>query len=440
MTEHRMQTQVRDLEEACRKQVSIKVEADQVEKQFKQSFYELRNTITLPGFRRGKVPVSMLQKRFGKEIAEDVKRDLVMEGIQEAVKEHELNLVADPDFDFGAMELVRGEDFSFEVTAEVKPEFDLPDYKGIKVTRTVDTIGDENVDSVIEDLRNKRAVLAPVEDGVAAKDDQLVGRLEVRAGEEILLEREQDGCTAGDADKLAQIPFEGLGDILIGKKIGDSLSCSSTVPEDYPVQDMKGKDVELHFTINEIKRLTVPEADEEFVKSFGFDDMAALREKIEADLKEHAEARADQAVEEAIIDDILGRVDFPVPPTVLASTVRNQMQNEMQRALYSGQIDTSDFEGWMDAKKAEIEPEAARSIRAWYLIQKIAKKEKIFSTESDLEERIVEIARSEGQTPTQVREYFQKNDGIEDLRTGILEQKVRKFLQSKADITEGAAS
>lgn len=435
-----MQTQVRDLEDACSKQVSITIDAEAVEKQFRQSFAELRNTISLPGFRRGKVPISMLQKRFGDEVGEDVKRDLVMEGLQNAVKDNGLDLVADPQFNFEGMTLTRGEEFTFEIDIEVRPEFDLPSYTKIKATRTVDAINDDNVDNVIEDLRKQRAFLSPVEDGTIEKEDNVVGRLEVRSGDEVVLEREQDGCIAGEAEQIAQIPFEGFGDLVLGKKVGDELRTSSTVPEDYPVQDMQGRDVDLHFTINEIKRVEIPEVDEDFAKGFGFDDLKDLREKIDTDLREHAVERADRNVEEAIIDDILGRVDFPVPPTVLSRTVGERLQHEAMQALYAGQMKGDDMQSWVADRKPELEKDAERSIRAWYLIQKIAKKEKIFATESDLEAKINEIARREGQTPTQVREQLREKDGIEELRAGALEEKVRKFLRDKAEIKEETAA
>ncbi|MEZ6196981.1 MAG: hypothetical protein R3F20_14840 [Planctomycetota bacterium] len=137
---------------------------------------------------------------------------------------------------------------------------------------------------------------------------------------------------------------------------------------------------------------------------------------------------------------MLGRVEFPVPPTVLKSTIDSRIREMAMQALMQGRLQASDLDAWSKTTREELEPEARRSIRAWYLIQKIGKKEKIFATESDVAARITEIARQEGRTPTQIREALLEKDAMDDVRASVLERKVRKFLRDKAEIADGKAA
>ncbi|MEE9394544.1 MAG: trigger factor [Planctomycetota bacterium] len=425
-------------DDPCRRKLTVAVESDRVESQFRQSFGELRSTVQLPGFRRGKAPKSVLERRFGEQIADDVKRDLVVEGIEAAIKEHDLQVVSDPDLDFSKIEFERGKGFEFSFDVEVRPTFDLPKYRGLKATRKVQAWTPQEVDDILEDLRSRRAMMVPVGSGKIENEDHVIGPFEVFEGDESLLKRETDSAVAGhEHEKIAGLELKGLSDQLVGKAIGDRLTFETSVPADYPVQDMQGKSVTCHFDIAEIKRIEKPELSDELAKGFGFDDLASFRTQIEGDLEQRQGDAADRAVEEDLINQLLGQVSADIPKSVVEQTMAGRIREIAMQRIMAGELDPDvAHEDHFKTIRDEEMPEVERGIRAWYLIEAIAKKERIFATETDIDARIVEMAQQEQMTPTKVREELSKNDGLNRVRSSILERKVRTFLTEEAEIAE----
>ena len=335
------------------------------------------------------------------------------------------------------VELEPGSDFAFSAEVEVRPEFDLPDYKGIEVDRRLESTTDEEVDGVLEQIRGQKAEWLPVEDEGAQEKDLVIGKLTLKEGDDEAFAREDAHLVVGDDDGLLQIPVDGLAEAFTGAKIEQTITMSGiNVPESHPLSDLRGKDLDLAFDVNEIKRMELPELDDDLAQSFDFDSLEDMTKRVREDLDaRHLEA-ANGKVEEDIIEAILAKTDFPLPESVINEAVARETQNRLMRMMMSGQLGKDDIGSASESLRAEIRPQAEHSIRAWYVLEKIAKKEKIFSTESDFIERVQQMAISSGRTPTQVLEEIEKNEARDRVRTDILEQKVRKWLTDNAKISE----
>lgn len=423
----------------CSKKVSVSIEATAVQAEVDRNYNELRNTITLPGFRRGKAPRSLLEKRFASHVIEDVKRDVVVKGIDAAVKEHKLEIVAYPDVEFEKITLELGKGLDFDFAVEVKPDFTLPSLAGLEAKRPATVVTDADIDQVVNRICERMSDLRPVEGEGAVEKDYVFGALTVTSGDKTEVERDETHATAGiDAD-IDGFPLDDKSRLL-GVKAGAVVAWSTTVPADHKIAALRQKPVDVSFVVSEVKRVHKA-AVEDIIGHYDCDTPEALRERIKGQLLNEKKQAAEVVVEEKLIDLVLERCPFPVPQTVVQKTVNAHVEERLKEAymtaLYAGEkLADEKFHEMAGAMRTEELPKAERSIRAWYLIERIAKKEKIFATEGDLEQKIEEMAVAEGKTPTQIREILVKEDSLDGLRMRILEQKVRNFLKAEARIVD----
>lgn len=423
----------------CSKKVSVSIEATAVQAEVDRNYNELRNTITLPGFRRGKAPRSLLEKRFASHVIEDVKRDVVVKGIDAAVKEHKLEIVAYPDVEFEKISIELGKGLEFDFAVEVKPDFTLPSLAGLEVKRPAAVVTDQDIDQVINRICERMSDLRPVEGEGATEKDYVFGALTVTSGGKVEVERDQTHAAAGIDDAIDGFPLDDKSRLL-GLKADSVLEWSTTVPSDHKIAALRGKSVEAKFAVNEVKRVHKA-AVEDIIGHYDCDTPEALRERIKGQLLNEKKQASEVVVEEKLIDLVLERCPFPVPQTVVQKTVNAHVEERLKEAymtaLYAGEkLADEKFHEMAAAMRTEELPKAERSIRAWYLIERIAKKEKIFATEADLEQKIEDMAVAEGKTPTQIREILVKEDSLDGLRMRILEQKVRNFLKAEARIVD----
>ncbi len=420
----------------CRRKLTVTVPVEEIKAAVEKSYAELRRNVTLPGFRRGKAPRGVLERRFGDHVRDDVKRDLIVGGLEDGIREHGLEVVSDPDFGDAAVELDVEKTFEFSVELDVKPDFELPSMDGIKVSRNIEPVTDERIGEVLERLRNENASWVPVEDEGAASGDLVIGAVKFLDGEEEAFNRDQAHLHVGEDRKLAGAELIDGSDIFIGKKPDDLVEGKVGIPDDHPLSALRGKTLDLRFEVQELKRMELPEIDDDLASQYGMDDLQAMKAKIREDLEENAKAEAQHGVEEKILDALLERVEIAVPETTLNRTLDAQSRDVLIRRVMSGQMGTEDMGAAMTGLRDELRPEAEHSIRAWYLMQKIAKREKIFATESDVQRRIEEMAAARNTTPTKIREELAEKDGLDQVRTSVLEQKVRNWLTEQVEIVE----
>ncbi len=327
----------------CKRRLSITVSADDVRSAINKSYGELRKNVTIPGFRKGKTPRSVLEKRFGDHILEDVKKDLVIDGIQDGIREHELEVVSDPDFNFGDIKMAAEEGMEFDVEVEIRPEFELPEIKDIEVTRVLQEVTDGSVERVVENLRNERASWVPVEDSGAKEKDLVIGKFELIEGEDVVFERNQSHLVVGDDSKLAGVPIPKIEELFTDVNLDQEVTCEVTVPDDHPVKDIAGKTLTSKFDVQEIKRMELPELNDEFAESFGLKSLAELQDKVRSDVANHMLEEANQKVEEDVLDAILERVPMALPESTVTRAVERQAQEVLMQRLMAGELDTENI-------------------------------------------------------------------------------------------------
>lgn len=423
----------------CRKKVSIAVPVERVNQEFQKNYKEISSGMNIPGFRKGRVPRAVLRKRFGERIAHQVKAALLHEMLKAVEEDHEIDVVRNPDIDIESLSVAEEKTFDLEIELEVKPDFELPEYKGIEVDAITLEVKDEAVAERIERLRRQYGELAPVEGEEIAIDDHLVVDLDVTFEE---VEGAPDNFSSENRELMVRegaiIPTLSVDHTsFVGKKAGDEVSGELTFGEDHDTVAFRGHKASYTIKINAHKRLELPELDEEFFGELEVEDEAALKAKITEELERELRAQEEHELEQAIVTKLCEGADFEIPDTVLGHE-RQRMRDSVDMRLRREQPALS--AGERDAKANEEleanEDEIKAKIRRTYILEKIGRKEEIEATEADVDERIEAMARANEIWPHQLREWLQERNMIESLYGDIQLEKVRAFLRDNAKIND----
>ena len=403
-----MSVQVENLEKNMAK-LTVEVEAERLEKALDTAYNRQKKSISIPGFRKGKVPRVMVEKMYGPEIFyEDAANILLQEAYPEAYDECGLEIVSQPSID--VVQLEKGKPFIFTAEVAVKPDVELGKYKGVTVTKIDTSVSDEEVDAEVERQRNSNARMVTVERPVENGDftvidfEGFVDDVPFEGGKADNYELEIGSHSFIDT-------FE---DQLIGKSAGEELDVNVTFPEDYQVQDLAGKPAVFKVKINEVKTKELPELDDEFAQDVSeFDTLAEYREDVKKKLAERKEADAKRTKEDEAIAKIIDKSKMEIPDPMIdmqVSNMLNDFANNMTRQGLS-MDQYLQFTGMTTEKlREQMRPDAVKRIQSSLVLEKIAKEENIEVTDEDVDAKIEEMAKMYGMDAEQMKGYVRDEE------------------------------
>jgi trigger factor len=405
----------------CRRTLSIEVEPGLFDVEKGKVIADFVKDITIPGFRKGKAPKDTIRKRFADEIQTEAIKSLLPDVYAHAVSSENLRPLGDPVFRDISIE--DNEPLKFKVELEVEPVIELEGYKDIKLEAEEIKVDDEEVDNVIESLKERYADYEPVDREAATSDVVVLDY--IPSGDDGELD---------ESKKVADYPVQlGAGQLfpefeeaVIGKKPGEEGEAEITYPEDYKPGRLAGQTVKYSFTVKEVKEKRLPEIDDAFAAKIDekFTSLSELREDIGRRMKEEKDEEARRKMEESVIDKILDANSFEVPATMIDRYKRELAKEDEKRRNMAG-VDAEEDE----EKKKEIEDLfdriARRSIKRFFLIDHIAGLEDIKVTDADMEAEIDHIAAGSGRPVEEIRPYFEKGgEQRRNLMGRIRERKV----------------
>ncbi len=425
-----MSLQVEKLEKNMAK-LTIEVAPEELEKAIEKAYQKNKKKISVPGFRKGKVPRQMIERMYGKEVFyEDAVNDLLPEAYAKALDECEEDIVSSPKID--VVQVEAGQPFIFTAEVALKPEVRLGKYKGVKVDKINTEVTDEEVDARIEEERQRNARNIVVEDRAVKDGDMTVLDFEGFVDGEAFEggKGEDYSLTIGSG---AFIP--GFEEQLIGAEIGKETEVNVTFPEDYHAEELKGKAAVFKCTIKEIKEKELPELDDEFAGEVSeFETLAEYREDIRKNLAEKKEAEAKSQKEDAVIDAIINDSDMELPEPMIETQQRQMVDEFAQRIRMQGltleqyyQFTGSNYDMLFDQTKAQAE----KRIKSRLVLEAVAEKENIVASEEDYTKEIERMAEMYQTEPDKVREMFNEN-GKKDLMADIAIQKAVEFVRDNA--------
>src|SRR6266850_1052211 len=427
-----------------RKEIKIEIEPAAVRESYDRISDQYAKQAKVPGFRPGHAPRAVVRTRFKSEIRSEVLRDVVPGAINEAIQTHELTVLGEPDVQLDNDEPLEkfGEaPISVTVNVEVLPKVELQDYKGIEAVRQTRRITDENVDEMLEVLRETSAAMQPVEDRGAELGDTVTINVE---GTFL-----SDGTDAGEADEEpiktddVEVTLGGKGvqqeftDNLIGVKADDQKTFLVDYPDDFSSKGLAGKKVEYTATVTAVRVKELPEVDDEWAKSLSedFDSVATLRGKIREDLEKRAGHEADHRLRADLMRKLLEAHQFEVPQSMVDHQVNYRLETVVRDMIGRG-IDPRVQEINWEGAREELKGQAEEDVRGSLLLDRIGEEEKIVVSNDEIEAEIRAIAEGSKQPIEQVRSVLTKDGGERSIANRLRNRKALDLLVENAQVID----
>ncbi len=409
-----------------KKKLTIDIPSDVIEGEIENVYKKLSVSAKIPGFRPGKVPRLVLEKRFGKSVETEVIEKLVPEFYTEAVREVGLAPVTYPVFD-SKIEMKRNQPLSFTVTVEVRPKIEGLNYDGFALKEVPLSVDDKDIDDAIKGFQEQAAVYEVVDDSVRESD------LSVISFEGFDEDRIVDGLKAEDYSFIhgdERLPEE-FSSGIIGKNKGDSFDVYTSFPADFHNKAIAGKSIRFRITIKEIKRKRLPSIDDEFANGHGYSDIADMREKLKKDIEGYRSEVITAGYKRELLGRLVESIDFELPQTMLGKEIEYMMLDEKRNALKKGEAARTD-----DELRAGCEGAARRNLKAMFIIDAIAEKEGINVTEEDVRNRLKAMAHKYNVRPEELMKVIISREGsLDGLKREIFEDRVIDLVLSKASIS-----
>ena len=426
-----MNCKVEKTKNANEVKLEITVEAEKFENAMKKVYFQNAKYFNIPGFRKGKAPMNIVEKYYGPEIFyEDAFNDVATENYDEALKENNIEVVSRPEVDIKQME--KGKDLIFTVVVQTKPEVELGKYKGIEIKKIEYTVEDKDIEHELEHMQEHNSRLITVEDRPVEKGDIAT----------IDFEGFVDGV-AFDGGKAEGHDLEigsgsfipGFEDQVIGMKIEEEKDVVVTFPKEYFSKDLAGKEATFKVKLHEIKKKELPKLDDEFAKDVSeFDTLDELKADIKAKLEKNNAQKAKYETEEEAVKAVCEKAKLDIPSGMIDMEVENMLKDFEQRLSYQG-LNLEQYLKMVgkteEEMKKEYEPQATEAIKSRLTLEAIKKAEKIEATEKEIAEKMEEMAKNYGKKV----EEIQDNENLKSyLKEGIESEKVLEFIVKNAKI------
>lgn len=422
-----------DYKGECAYEVKVSIPAANTLKQSEEMFEELQGDAELPGFRRGKAPRKLLERKFGKAVRGEAVEKLVGAAFQRLVKSEDLKPIDYPDIE--GLEDVHEQPadapLDFTLKFEVAPRVTLGEYRGIEVEQPVLDVADEEVDKAIDSIRERQASYETVEKGKAQADDQVIidftGTIDGEPFE------------GGSAENYPYILgsgrfFKEFEAALEGAESGAEVTCDVTFPEDYSSVDLAGKTAHFTIKVNEIKRKTLPELDDDFAGDAGFESVDDLKNSVREDLQRGASEQGLQVAERRAIETIVENSTFELPKSLVDSTADVYYKQELRR-LITLRVPPAELEE-RDAKlREQAREDAIREIKGYVAVGEIGRAENITVEEADFEKEAENIMKRTGMDVDVARRFLSQDDKRSDYEDRIYRQKAMAVVMDNAKVT-----
>lgn len=417
----------------CRRSLTIKIPAEKIKVHVDDVFKEASKHADIKGFRAGKVPRNVLEKKYGAEILAEAKETLINQSFEAACTEKEIVFLGSPELEgIDESPLDPASSFEFQVHVDIKPEIVISRTKGIEVKAGETEVTDEDIQGGLSQLTDQKRTLQPVDEPVEDGDFCKADMFFKLDGEQI---HERKGTQLNTNIPLAGTDQELFKNNLIGAEKGSVFELELNYPNSFEKEEARGKDGKVEIHVHEVMRVTAPPLDDEFAKGFDFDSVEALKEEVTKRIGEEKLKQNTARIEGEIIETILAENPFEIPSS-LVEDQKNHLLSQAGEQMKQQGMDDEAIKAELEKHQEEAAKEANQRVRVFFLLETIAKSEKIFVTESDVDVELRNIAAANQATPDQVKKHYEENKLLDDLRWNVRERKVRDFLRDSAKITD----
>jgi trigger factor len=416
-----------------RKKLTVTVPVESVSREFDKAYRETRKKAVVSGFRKGHVPLKMIKQLYGEDLKADVAQRIISRSYQEALEETGLEPVSSPSI--MEYDLDESKPLTYTAELEVRPEIQLPEYKGLKLTKKVEKVTEQDVTKVLEDLRGKVAQMESVTEERPLKegDVAIMDFNGYRQGEPI-----EGGKGVDYPLEIGSGTFiDGFEEAMIGAKAGEERKFVLTFPKDYQQPELAGEEVQFIVTLKSIKEKILPEVDDEFARDVGeYKDLEELKKGIRENVANVRDREAMLLVKKDMLDQLIQKSSFDLPPSMLEREKGSAVRDYGRRLAMQG-VSEEEIQKQIEGAMGEIEKIAANNIKSSMILDEIARVEEIKLEKEDLDKAVKEMSERQKRPAGEVRKDLIKSGAMEGFAQVTLEQKTLDFLIEKADIGEG---
>jgi trigger factor len=406
----------------CKKHVKVAIPREEIDRQFEESLGQVKKEAAVPGFRPGRAPRTLVQKRFRKEVAGQVKSSLLMASLEQLDEDYKLNPIAQPNLDLEAIELPDEGPMHFEMDVEVEPDFPLPAYKALTVQRPVRQITDADVEAQLKSFLERYAQLVPKLEGSAEVGDYVTADLRFHRDGQTLNEAKEVQFRLQPELRFQDGSVPDLDKALVGAKPGDGREAEAQIGSSSPDPSLRGQTIRVTFQVHDLKRLRLPEVNAAFLQSIGFDSLDDLKQALREVLERRLQFQQRQAIRRTILDQLSQETPFDLPTDLVARQERGTLRRQVMEMRQAGLGDAA-----IRAREAEIRANAheqtLQSLKDFFILSKIAEAEGIKVEDEDVAAEIDSISARTDESPRRIRARIEKEGLGESLATQILERK-----------------
>jgi len=409
--------------EGCKRRLAVEAPVDVVTQEWERAYGRVQKRATLPGFRRGHVPRSLVKLHFADDVRREVAEHLIPDVYRRALSEARIDPVNEPDLQ--DLKLEEGAALTFTAVVEVKPAIALGDYRGVEVQHAPAPVTDADVDEALGRMREQHAQFRSVE-RAAATDDLVVV-------DYTLVPQDHEPTTAAGYHFLvgSGTVLQEIDAAVIGMRAGEEREVSLRFADDHRMETLRGKSGTAHLKLGEVKEKVLPALDDEFAKTLGeFETLDALRAKARRQLEARREADARQELEDKIMDALLARHEFGVPDVMVMRQVAHQVEHTRERLRRQG-VDPEGIQWDYTKIVGELRPAAEKAVRRALLLEAIADQETLAASDAEVER----FARASQRPVPAVRRMMEKSGDLEALRHGLRDRKTLDLLIEHARVT-----
>lgn len=432
-----------------RKRLTVTVPRETIDEQRSEQFDELSREALVPGFRKGRAPRALIVKRFGRDVGEQLKSEVLSRGYMAAIEKAGLKVIGDPELivagDDGGERVVSVEEafdtismpadgpMSFTCEVEIRPEFELPTLEGFEIKKPMIEITDEDVEKQVDRIRAMQGTYEPVVGKVKADDLVVVDLTLSIGGKEV--KKEENVSVAARPQRVDGIALETLGDALVGKKAGDKVSIDAEVADDHPSADWRGKSARFDLVLHDVKRLALPPVDEAFLSGLGFESEKEFRGWVRDDMTSR--------LGDAIRDGLRGQVREYLLENTKVDLPKGLSHRQAERAAELRKIEMrrrgvpdSEIAKNLDELRLQARSEAISDLKLFFVMEKLSEDLDVHVGEDELNGQIALMAQRYNRRFDRMRDELAKGDGLTHLYLQMRDEKIIDLLITKARIVE----
>jgi len=422
----------------CKKHIKVTVDRADIDRLLDKKYSELVVDANVAGFRPGKAPRKIVERRYHKDVTEQIRAEVLLQSLEQLAEEQDIAPLTPPDINPAKIDIPKQGPLVYEFDVEVRPQFDLPNYKELKIKRVHHAFTDDEIAQEEHRILAPYGQLVPKPEGNAQIGDYLVADLTTRAGDRVIGTLKEVTIRIDPKLALKDGVADHFADQVKGANGGDTRVVAITLSDAAAEPNLRGQTVQSTFEIKEVKSLRLPELTHEFLHEFGVHSPEQLRERVRVLLERRHEYQQRQSARDQVMQQLAGKMNWELPQDLLVRQARGALSRKIMEMRSAG-ISEDEIRARQRLLQQDVLANTASSLKEHFVLQKIAEVEKLDVDEDDMNDEIDRIATQSDESPRRVRARLEKENLMDALATEIVERKALDLVLESAeyeDVTE----